>query len=139
MTDATPWRRIDPPSFAKPVGYSNAVAARGGTRVAVAGQTAMDATGAILHPGDVEQQAAVAFRNVKTVLEEAGAKPGHVVRMRIFTTDVAAWRAASKPIGEAWRACFGRWYPAMTLVEVRRLYDPGAVVEVEAEAVVPDA
>jgi enamine deaminase RidA (YjgF/YER057c/UK114 family) len=133
-----PWRRIDPPSLAPPVGYANAVESRGGRRITIAGQVAMDATGAVRDPDDLVAQATRAFANLAAVLEAAGARPTHLVRMRIYVTDVDAYRARLQPIGAAYRAHFGRWFPAMTLVGVARLFDPGALIEVEAEAVVPD-
>jgi enamine deaminase RidA (YjgF/YER057c/UK114 family) len=137
MTPDVPWRRIDPPELAPPVGYSNAVESRGGRRLSIAGQTAMAKDGSILHPGDVVAQADVAFGNVAAVLRAAGARPEHVVRMRIFVADVEDYRDRAKAIGQHYRKHFGKWYPAMTLVQVARLYDPGALLEVEAEAVVP--
>ncbi len=133
------WRTIHPEGWAEPVGYANAVESTGGRRLTIAGQVAMDQTGAILHPGDLAAQAGKAFSNVAAVLEAAGAKPEHLVRLRIFVTDVDAYRGQLKRIGAAYRDAFGRWFPAMTLVGVSRLFDPGAMIEVEAEAVVPQA
>ena len=66
-----------------------------------------------------------------------GAKPEHLVRMRIFVTDVAAYKALGKEIGKAYRKHFGTWFPAMSLFEISCLYDEGALIEVESEAVVP--
>jgi enamine deaminase RidA (YjgF/YER057c/UK114 family) len=134
---AGPWQRIDPPELATPVGYAHAVESRGGRRITLAGQTALDAEGRIVG-GDLLAQAQRAFANVAAVLRAAGARPEHLVRMRIFVTDVEAYRARSKAIGRTYREHFGRWFPAMTLVQVVRLYDPGALIEVESEAVVPD-
>jgi enamine deaminase RidA (YjgF/YER057c/UK114 family) len=74
---------------------------------------------------------------VAVVLRAAGAAPEHVVRMRIYVLDVDAYRRDAKEIGRRWREHFGRWFPAMTLVQVSRLYDPDALIEVEADAVVP--
>jgi len=133
-----PWRRIDPPALAKPVGYSYAVESRGGRRLTIAGQVAMDPGGRMVHRGDVVAQAALAFANLHAVLEAAGARPEHLVRLRIFVTDIEAYQANGKAIGQAYRSHFGRWFPAMTLVQVVRLYDDGAMIEVEGDAVVPD-
>lgn len=131
------WEAINPPSMAKPVGYAHAVVSAGGRRIHLAGQVAMDAEGRVLHPGDLVEQATLAFRNLAAVLAAAGGEPGHLVRMRIYVLDVRAWKAHARPIGAAYREVFGRWYPAMTLVQVAGLYDEGALVEVEGEAVVP--
>jgi enamine deaminase RidA (YjgF/YER057c/UK114 family) len=128
---------VNPPGWAPPVGYANAVVSRGGTRVAVAGQVAFGPDGRLRHPGDLVAQATLAFENVATVLAAAGAKPEHVVRMRLFVTSAAAYAAKAKEIGKAWRSVFGRWFPAMTLVQVARLYEEEALIEVEADAEVP--
>lgn len=133
-----PWRMINPESMAKPVGYSNAVVSQGGTRITLAGQIDMDSDGLVAHPGDILKQAAGAFANVARVLEAAGGKPEHLVRMRIFVTDVAAYKALGREIGKAYRKHFGTWFPAMSLFEIRCLYDEGALIEVESEAVIPD-
>jgi enamine deaminase RidA (YjgF/YER057c/UK114 family) len=128
---------VNPPGWAPPVGYSNAVVSKGGTRVSVAGQTAMGPDGKVRFAGDLVAQAGQAFENVVTVLAAAGAQPRHLVRVRIYVLSADAYAASAPAIGAAWRARFGKWFPAMTLVQVARLYDPLALVEVEAEAVVP--
>jgi enamine deaminase RidA (YjgF/YER057c/UK114 family) len=97
----------------------------------------MGPDGKVRHPGDLVLQAAQAFDNVLAVLAAADAKPEHLVRMRIYVLSADAYAAHAKALGEAWRARFGRWYPAMTLVQVARLYDPAALIEVEADAEVP--
>ena len=138
MSDASrPWRAIDPPELADPVGYANAVESIGGRRLSLAGQTAMAADGSILHPGDIAAQAARAFANLAVVLGAAGARPEHLVRLRIYVTDVVAYKAAGRTIGASYREHFGKYFPAMTLVQVVRLYDDDAMIEVEGEAVVP--
>lgn len=134
---ASPWTVVNPAGWAPPVGYANAIVSRGTTRVAVAGQTAMGPDGKLRHPGDLVAQATLAFENVKTVLAAAGAKPEHLVRVRVYVASADAYAAGAKAIGAAWRAAFGRWFPAMTLVEVARLYDAGALIEVEADAELP--
>lgn len=135
---STPWKRIDPPTWAPPAGYANAVETRGGRHLHVAGQVAFDEEARILHAGDLAAQTERTLQNLLTVLAHGGAQPEHVVRLRIYVLDARAWRDAAKAIGRAWRAAFGRWYPAMTLVQVARLYEDDALVEIEAEAVVPD-
>jgi enamine deaminase RidA (YjgF/YER057c/UK114 family) len=132
-----PWRAVNPPEWAKPVGYANGVVSRGGTRVSVAGQIAMGPDGKVRHAGDLVLQATLAFENLVTVLRHAGAAPEHLVRVRIFVVSVEAYKQHARAIGQAWRATLGRWFPAMTLVQVVRLYDDHALIEVEGEAVVP--
>ena len=133
-----PWRAVNPDSMAKPVGYANAIVSKGGTRITLAGQIDMAADGNVAHPGDILKQAAGAFANVARVLEAAGGKPEHLVRMRIFVTDVAAYKALGREIGRAYREHFGTWFPAMSLFEIASLYDEGALIEVESEAIIPD-
>lgn len=133
-----PWRAVHPQGWAAPVGYANAIVSRGGTRVSLAGQVAFGPDGRLRHPGDLLAQAALAFQNVATVLAAAGARPEHLVRVRVYVVSADDYAARAKEIGRAWREHLGRWFPAMTLVQVARLYDAGALIEVEGEAVIPD-
>lgn len=130
------WEAVNPPAMPKPVGYAHAVVSEGGRRIHLAGQIATDAEGEVRDAGDLVAQAARTFRNLAEVLRAAGGKPGDLVRMRIYVLDADAWRTHARAIGAAYRDVFGRWYPAMTLVQVARLYEPAALVEVEGEAVV---
>ena len=114
------------------VGYSRAV--RVGNHVFVAGTTASDENGRPIKPGDFEAQTRGAIAKILAALKEAGAEARHVVRTRVFTTDITKWGE----IGRAHAEAFGEARPAMTLVEVRRLIDPDHLVEVEAEAVVAE-
>jgi enamine deaminase RidA (YjgF/YER057c/UK114 family) len=127
---------LQPPSWTQPTGYSNGVAAKG-TVIFVAGQIGWDAEQRIVE-GGLAAQATQALHNIVAVLAEAGARPGHVARMTWYVTDLDAYRAATKDIGRAYREIFELHYPAMTLVQVAGLLEPGAVVEIEATAVVPD-
>jgi enamine deaminase RidA (YjgF/YER057c/UK114 family) len=130
---------INPPSLAKPSGYSNGVLTSGGRLLALAGQTGMDATGQIAAPGDLVAQFTQALANHKAVLDEAGGAMTDIVKLTLFVTDKKTYRANLKPLGEAYRAFFGRYYPAMTLIEVKSLFDDAALVEVEGWAVLPEA
>ena len=71
------------------------------------------------------------------VVRAAGGEPEHIGRMTVFVTDLPAYRGARAELGAVWRARMGRHYPAMALVEVRGLVEPGALVEIEATAVLP--
>jgi len=132
-----PWRQVDPPELGTPVGYSNAIVTQGGTRVFLAGQTAMNAEGRIEDPGDLLTQTGKALANVATVLKAAGAEPEHLTRMRIYVLSADEYANHARAIGKLYREHFGRWFPAMTLVQVARLYDPDALIEIETEAVIP--
>jgi len=129
-------RVLNPPTLAPPSGYANGILVEGGRLVFLAGQTGTDATGAIAHPGDLVAQFRRALANLGVVVEEAGGAMTDIVKLTIFVTDKAAYRAQLKPIGEAYRSFFGRYYPAMTLVEVKSLFDDQAWVEIEGMAVI---
>ncbi len=127
--------RINPPVLARPSGFSHAVRASG-TTVYLAGQTGMDADGAIVH-GGVVAQFEQALTNLLTALAAAGGAPDQLVRVTIYIADVPAYRAAAAEIGAVWRRLAGRDYPAMAGIGVARLWDDDALVEIEGIAVLP--
>ncbi len=130
-------KTINPPELGEPRGWTNGIVAPAGSRLLfVAGQTATDAGGRG-SGGDFTTQFDAALAKTLKVVEAAGGCPEHVARMTIYVTDLDAYRNARAAIGEKWRARMGRHYPAMTLVEVSRLLDEGALVEMEATAVLP--
>ena len=126
---------INPSDWKRPTGYANGVIAEG-RLFFVAGQIGWD-TQQNLVSNDFGEQAAQALRNIAAVLEAGGAKPEYVVRMTWYVTDKRAYNTAAKAVGAAYREVFGTHYPAMTLVEVADLLEDGALVEIEATAVVP--
>ena len=114
------------------VGYSRVV--RVGPHVFVAGTTATAADGQIVGDGDPYAQAVQVLANIRAALERAGARVEHVVRSRIFVTDIAHWEAIGRAHGEV----FGAIRPASTLVQVSALVDPAMLVEIEVDAIVHD-
>jgi enamine deaminase RidA (YjgF/YER057c/UK114 family) len=130
-------RTLQPPGWAPPRGYANGIAARG-TLVFVGGQVGWNAAQAF-DSDDFVAQARQALANVVAVLAEAGARPEHVVRLTWYVVDRDEYVAALRALGAAYREVMGRHYPAMSAVEVSRLVEPRARVEIEATAVVPDA
>jgi enamine deaminase RidA (YjgF/YER057c/UK114 family) len=128
---------LQPPSWSRPRGYSNGIAARG-TLVFISGQVGWDAQ-CRFASDDFAAQARQALANVVAVLAEAGGKPEHIARMTWYVTDKREYVAAYKAIGDAYREIIGRHFPAMSSVEVSALIEDRAKVEIEATAVIPDA
>ena len=112
------------------VGYSRAV--RVGPHVYVSGTTATNASGEVVGAGDPAAQTEQALANLAAALAQAGAALEHVVRTRIFVTDITHWEA----IGCVHGKVFGAIRPACSMVEVRRLIHPDLLVEIEADAYV---
>lgn len=124
---------VQPPGWATPKGYANGY--RLGNVLFVAGQVSWDAECRLVGAGDFAVQFRQALANVKAVLDAAGARVDQVGRVTVYVSDKAAYVAALKPVGAAWREIFGRHYPAMSLVQVAALLEEGAMVEIEATAV----
>ncbi|MFL6138428.1 MAG: RidA family protein [Frankiaceae bacterium] len=133
----TPHQIVNPPSMAPAVGFAHAVVAAPGRLVMLGGQTAQAPDGSIAGTTLVEQWDRAAA-NLVTALDAVGARPEHLTSLVICTTDMAAYRSSLPEIGEAYRRHLGRHYPAMALIGVRELFDPAALVELVATAIVPD-
>jgi enamine deaminase RidA (YjgF/YER057c/UK114 family) len=99
------------------------------------GQIGSDATGKVVAPGDLVAQFARAIRNVAIALRAAGCTPQDTVKLTYYVTALDVYRSNLRAIGAAYRDAFGRHYPASTVVEVRSLFDPDALVEIDAVAV----
>jgi enamine deaminase RidA (YjgF/YER057c/UK114 family) len=130
-------RAINPPGWARPKGYSNAVIGRG-TVVMVAGQIGWNAAQQF-ESDDFIAQLRQALTNTVEVLAAAGAKPEHVARMTWYVTDKKRYLAHITEVGAAWRDIMGRIFPAMTLLEVSGLVEGRALIEIESTAIIPDA
>lgn len=127
---------LQPSNWPRPKGYSHGVAAKG-TQVFLSGVVGWNAQGEFAGTG-FAAQAHQALLNIVTILDEAKAKPEHIVRMTWYVCDKDEYAAATKEIGTAYREIIGRHYPAMTVVEVAGLIEPQARLEIEVTAVVPE-
>ena len=126
---------INPEALGFPRGYSNGVIIDSpGRLLFIAGQVAWDATQQIVSD-DLVTQFDRALGNVIAVVTEAGGSPDRIVRMTIYVTNVEEYRAATSEIGERYRNRMGKHFPAMVLVEVSELLEPGAKIEIDATAV----
>lgn len=126
---------IQPGGWPRPSGYAHGMLARGQV-LAVAGQVGAGPDGAVV-PGGLVAQFDRAMQNVTEVVGAAGGRIDDVVSMTVYVLDGAAYQGARAALGEVWRRRAGRHYPAMTLVEVRGLATEGALVELQALAVLP--
>ncbi|MFI0502476.1 RidA family protein [Streptomyces albogriseolus] len=128
--------RVNPSDLSPPAGFSHAVVATGSRVVFLAGQTALDGDGKVV--GDtLPEQFTRALTNLLTALRAAGGAPGDLARVTVYATDVAAYREHARELGRIWRDLAGRDYPAMAVVEVVRLWDEEAMVELDGFAVLP--
>jgi enamine deaminase RidA (YjgF/YER057c/UK114 family) len=128
---------VNPDGWPRPSGFSNAMVSEG-RLVAIAGQIGWDPLTKKLVSADFAQQARQALANVLTVLEATGAKAENVVRLTWYITDRNAYLTNLKQIGVAYREEIGDHYPAMSVIVVAGLIEPGAKIEIEATAVLPD-
>jgi len=127
-----------PEGWARGRGYSHAIVARGQKWLFIAGQLAsINAKFPIEADLDMGKQFGIALNNLVETVKSAGGKPEHIVVLRAFVTSIAEFNAAGDAIGEAWRTTLGKHFPAMTLVEISKLVDPNAMVEIEGQALLP--
>jgi enamine deaminase RidA (YjgF/YER057c/UK114 family) len=126
---------LNPPTLPTVPGYSQVVETHGGRTIYVAGQVALDPSGALVGANDVGTQAAQALENVRRALEAVGAGWEHVVKLTHFVTDLATALPAYRTIRQTSVRLVPP--PASTFVEVRRLFRDEFLIEIEAIAVVP--
>ncbi len=127
---------INPGQLAKPVGYNHGVKVSGAsTLLFLAGQVAWDGAGNLVGAGDFVVQFDQALENLMAVVRDAGGKPESVMKLNIYVTDKDKYVSSLKQVGQVYRKHMGKHFPAMTLVEVKSLYEPGTLLEIEGLAV----
>jgi len=125
---------LQPSGWPAPKGYANGMAADG-RLVVTGGVIGWDHHGQL--PDDFVAQVRQTLRNISAILAEGGARPEHLVRLTWYVVDMEEYLANLKTLGQIYRDVFGTHYPAMALVQVVRLVEKAARVEIEATAVVP--
>jgi enamine deaminase RidA (YjgF/YER057c/UK114 family) len=131
-------RTVKPPTLPRPIGYSHGYEAQGGKTVYLAGQVAVDGKGHVVGRGDLVAQFRQVCENLRAVAEAGGGGLADIVKLTIYVLSKAEYKGRAREIGAVYREYFGKHFPAMTLVEVKGLYDEdqGCLIEVEGIAVV---
>jgi enamine deaminase RidA (YjgF/YER057c/UK114 family) len=127
---------LQPAGWPRPKGYSNGISATG-RMIFTAGVIGWDER-EFLVSHRLDGQFAQALRNILAILKEDGAGPEHIVRLTIYVTDIQEYIGLRDELAPIWKSIMGANYPAMALVQVVRLVEPSAKVEIEATAVVPE-
>jgi len=127
---------LQPPGWPRPKGYANGVSTRG-TMVFLSGVVGWNAQGEFAG-SDFVTQVRQALLNIVEILKQAQARPEHIARMTWYVLDKNEYMSAAKEMGVVYREIIGRYYPAMTVVEVSGLIEASARVEIEVTAVIPD-
>jgi len=127
-------RILQPSGWPAPKGYANGMTAEG-RLVVTGGVIGWDVDGHL--PADFIAQVHQTLRNIADILEAGAARPEHLVRLTWYVVDMDEYLASLKALGQIYREIFGAHYPAMALVQVVRLVEKAARVEIEATAVVP--
>lgn len=131
-----PFELSNPSGLESPVGYAHVAKITGGSIIHVAGQAPFNEKGEVVGKGDFVAQFAQVMRNLRTAVEACGGRPNQYAVLTIYITDLQAYWDNKKPLGTAYRDVFGKYFPAITLVEVKRLYNPDCQVEISGIAVI---
>jgi enamine deaminase RidA (YjgF/YER057c/UK114 family) len=127
-------KRINPPELGTPPGYSQVVDVRAGRIVFIAGQTALDQDGNVIGKGDFAAQAAQVFHNLSVALRSVGCTASNLVKLTVFLRDMGNLSAYREVRNRFFASVMPPAAPAVTLVEVSRLYGPDFLIEIEAVA-----
>jgi enamine deaminase RidA (YjgF/YER057c/UK114 family) len=131
-----PFELMNPKGLESPVGYAHLAKITGGMVVHVAGQAPFDDRGQVVGKEDFVAQFSQVMHNLKTAIEAAGGRPNQYAVLTIYITNLEAYWNNKKALGSAYREIFGKYFPAITLVEVKRLYDPDCMIEISGIAVI---
>jgi len=127
---------LNPAGLERPVGYAHVAKISSGKILYVAGQAPFAADGSVVGKGNFVEQFRQVVLNLKTAVEGAGGRPDQFAVLTMYVTDVEAYLADRDAIGAAYRTVFGKHFPAITMVEVSKLYHPDCMVEISGVAVV---
>src|SRR5215813_12515197 len=119
-----PFELLNPKGLERPVGYTHVAKVTGGSIVYVAGK------------GDFVTQFTQVIRNLKTAVEAAGGRPDQYAVLTIYITDLQAYLNNKEALGGIYREVFGKYFPGITLVEVRSLYNQDCMIEISGVAVI---
>lgn len=131
-----PFDLIDPAGLERPVGYAHVAKITGGTVIHIAGQAPFNDKGEVVGQGDFVAQFRQVMRNLKTAVEAVGGRATQYAVLTIYITNLEAYWNNKKPLGTAYREVFGKYFPAITLVEVKRLYNPECMIEISGIVVI---
>jgi len=131
-----PFELLNPTGLERPVGYAHVAKITSGIIVHVAGQAPFNEKGEVVGKGDFVAQFAQVMRNLKTAVEASGGRPNQYAVLTIYITDLQAYWDNKKSLAAAYREVFGKYFPAITLVEVKRLYNPDCLVEISGIVVI---
>jgi enamine deaminase RidA (YjgF/YER057c/UK114 family) len=132
--DAAVVRYLNPPALEQPPGYSHVVDVRGSRLIFIAGQAGVDATGNVIGGNNVERQAEQAFRNLSAALESVGCTAANLVKLTVFVRDMGRLADYRRARDRFFNSVMPAIAPAVTLVEVSRLYSESLLIEIEAVA-----
>jgi len=134
MVDATEIRRLNPPALGAPPGYSHIVEVRSERLIFISGQTATDAAGNVVGQDDFAAQAEQVFKNLSAALVAVGCTAASLVKLTVFLRDMANLGAYREARNRFFASVTPPAAPAVTLIEVSRLYGPEFLIEIEAIA-----
>ena len=126
---------INPATLAKPIGFAHAVKATG-TMVFLGGQVSFDSAGNIIHEGDLVGQFRQTLKNLRVAIRASGGEMTNITRLNIYVTNKQLYKQNLRELGTIYQEYFGKYYPAMSLVQVAALFEDEAMIEIEGIAVV---